>query len=198
MLSETTKAEAEKLKAEAAKLDKQQRFIEGEHVGLRAVTEGDLGRLAQLMSESPLVEHNPQPWTEQKLKKLFEDEKEPGLWTDKKRFYLAVDKTGGVVGFIIQKRHFDGCYEINLHVGDRVDDRNDVGTDMVKAYMQLMRDWTDPVRVEGYILALETGKASWLKANGYELECTFEKMYMYQGDAVASEIWGWVNPRVLD
>ena len=198
MVSETRKAAAKKLKAEAATLVKAQRFVEGEHIGLRAVTEGDLGRLAQLMAESPLVESNPQPWTEQALKRKYENKKEPGLWADKKRFYLAVDKAGEAVGFIIQQRQFDGCYEISLHVGDSVANHDAVGTDMLEAYMRLMADWNDPVRVEGYILQLETGKASWLKANGFELECTFEQMYIYQGQPVASQIWGWVNQRVLD
>ena len=54
-------------------------FVEGEHIVLRPVLEKDLEQLAPLMAQNP-CERKPTPWTLQRLKKKFEDEKDPGLW----------------------------------------------------------------------------------------------------------------------
>lgn len=198
MNSEQRKSEAEQLRQQAAVLDKQQRFIASDSLGLRAVTEADLYELAALMAQCPLAGRDAVPWTEQRLKKEFEDEKEPGLWSETKRTYLAVDVSGGIVGFIQQNQRGVSGYEFYVHIAESHSDRDMLGHELMKLYMQLLSDWVDPPRLETFILKLEGQKADWLAAAGFELECTFDEMYMYLGRPEAAQIWGWVSPRIED
>jgi len=197
MSSEIQQSVTSELTERIAGLERDQRFIEGEHVGLRAVIEGELDALAALMSECPLVMRESQPWTGQKLRKQYGDEKEPGLWTEKRKTYAVVDRGGALAGFIVQRSRENQLYECSLHVADARDGRDALGRDLLACYMKLLLDWSDPVRIETYILAVEEQKAGWLKSAGFELEASFEEMYMFRGEPATGQIWGWVNPRVL-
>jgi hypothetical protein len=167
-------------------------FAEGAHIVLRPVLEKDLLELAPLMAQNP-CERKPTPWTLQRLKKKFEDDKEPGLWGKGEKFYVAVRRTGGVVGFLIQ-RGDNRVFWITVHVDDKLEDRDALGLDLLRAYESLMMDWHDPVRIGCEIIRPEIAKAGWLKQAGYELEVVFEKMQMYLGEAVAVEHYGWIAP----
>jgi hypothetical protein len=198
MSSEMQKQESQELTQRIAELEHSQRFVEGELAGLRAVTESELDALAALMSECPLVLREMQPWTGQKLRKQFNDEKDPGLWAEKRKTYSVVDRTGLLCGFIVQRSRENQIFECSLHIADTRPDRDALGRDLLACYMQLLRDWSDPVRIETYILAAEEQKAGWLRDAGFELEASFEEMYMHRGEAATGQIWGWVNPRVID
>lgn len=167
-------------------------FVEGEHIVLRPVLEKDLEQLAPLMAQNP-CERKPTPWTLQRLKKKFEDEKDPGLWGSGEKYYVAVRKAGGVVGFLVQRGQ-NRVYWITVHVDDNIADRDAVGMDILKAYESLMMDWHDPVRIGCEIIEPEAAKAGWLKDCGYELEVVFERMQMWLGEPVAVHHYGWIAP----
>ena len=174
-----------------------QYLAKGELVRLRGVQEQDLTRLAQLMAEAPLLDENPQPWTAQRLRKQFEDEKEPGLWGRTTRVFSVVDAGGEVVGFI-KDYNRPPNFRVFFHVEDNNERRDETGRDLLAAYMRMLRDWSDPVRVEVQILAVETEKAAWLAEQGFKLDVTVDEAFMYRGEAVGWQFWGWVNPRVLE
>ena len=171
-----------------------QYLARGEHLRLRGVQESDLPRLAAIMAEAPLYGPKPRPWTAQALKKQFEDEKEPGLWSPTKRTYCVVAEDGTVVGCARSEFHYY-VYECSFHLAFGLEDRDALGCDLVRTLHQLLVEWDDPARVEFSILEVEADKAAWLRDAGYEHEITLADAYMYGGRPTASQIWGWVSPR---
>jgi hypothetical protein len=67
---------------------------------------------------------------------------------------------------------------------------------MLAAYMQLVLDWHDQVRLEAFVLAGENPKQKWLAAAGFEREVVFTDYYMHEGRPESLQIWGWINPRL--
>jgi RimJ/RimL family protein N-acetyltransferase len=172
-----------------------QNMATGTFIRLRAVQEEDLEQLAALLAQTPCPREL-LPWTTQRLKKKYNDEKEPGLWGRRERLYLAVRVADGqLVGYIDERERWT-CRDIHLHVADGAEDRDALGGDMLSAYMRMILDWHDQVRFEVFLLASETQKQQWLAAAGFEREVVFTDYYMHEGRSDSLYIWGWINPRL--
>jgi len=168
-------------------------FAEGEHVILRPVGENDLRELARLMAECPLLDKQ-LPWTHQRLKKQFEDEKDPGLWKERDKYFAAVRRERGLVGFLHEREDWNrGMYWDSVHVDDRLADRDELGRDIVATYLAYKQRWTDLLRVSFDVLRPEQAKAEWLTASGFELELTRERMVLYLGKAEAILTYTWLS-----
>lgn len=173
-------------------------FAEGEHVVLRPVKEDDLRDLAALLAECP-CEEKPMPWTHQRLKKKFEDEKEPGLWGKRERHYAVLRKTGGVVGFLHERDDWSvGIFWCVMHVAEALEDRDELGRDVIAAYLAYKRRWHDPLRISFNALDPEQAKIAWLEHCGLELELTQERYALYQGEPVALKMYTWLGPRLRE
>jgi RimJ/RimL family protein N-acetyltransferase len=190
-----TQQEPAKVPEDVIAAGQAQAMATGEHIRLRAVLEEDLERLAALLAESPRP-REPQPWTEQRLRKQFEAEKTLGLWTEKRRFYLAVRLGDGQVVGYLDERKQRVCRDLHFHVFDGEPDRDELGRDMLAAYMRLTLDWYEQVRIEAWVPACEQQAQQWLVDAGFQLEVVFEEMFMYQGRPEAEQLWGWINPRL--
>ena len=178
--------------------EEQKGFATGEHVVLRPVLEDDLAGLAPLMASNP-GEPDRLPWTTQRLKKKFEDEKEPGLWGKQSRMFVAVRKQGGeLVGYL--KQHKDenpGVYWCWLQVADGLADRAELVKDMVQAYQAFMLAWHDPLRISFDVLSYEEDKAAWLTECGYPLELRRERMVLWLGEPQAVCTHAWYSERLI-
>lgn len=172
-----------------------QTMAAGRHVRLRAAQEEDLEALAALLAETPCPREL-LPWTTQRLKKKYNDEKEPGLWGRRDRCYLAVRISDGQIIGYIDERQYWVFRDLHLHVADNAADRNALGQDMLAAYMQLVLDWHDQVRLEVFLLECEEQKQQWLAAAGFEREAVFSDYYIHEGRPESLHIWGWINPRL--
>lgn len=164
-------------------------FAEGQHVVLRPVLEADLAELAKLMAENPA---ETLPWTLQRLKKKFEDEKEPGLWSETDRVFVAVRTQGGAVGYLSERQSKQaGIFWCSTHVTDRLDDRGELGRDLVSAYLAYKQNWHNPLRISFDVLGCESDKAGWLQAGGFELELTCGRMVMHMGrpESICTYAW---------
>jgi hypothetical protein len=169
-------------------------FAEGKHVVLRPVLETDLAELAKLMAENP---GETLPWTLQRLKKKFEDEKEPGLWSDTNRVFVAVRPQGGVVGYLAERQSKQaGIFWCFTHVADGLDRRDELGRDLVSAYLAYKRKWHNPLRISFEILGCESDKAAWLQTGGFELELTCERMVMHMGRPESICTYAWYSERL--
>ena len=174
----------------------QQGFAEGGHVVLRPVKEDDLRELARLLAENP-YERERLPWTYQRLKKKFEDKDKPGLWDKERKTYVVLRKSGGVVGFIQETVWQSGKHWCELHVADRLADRDTLGADLVQAYFAYMQKWYRPWRISFAILALEQQKADWLTSAGFEKELLFEQAVFYEGKPEALCYFTWISDWAL-
>jgi len=173
-------------------------FAEGEHVVLRPVLEDDLPELAKLMAENP-GEREPTPWTHQRLKKKFEDKKEPGLWGKRERYYVIVRKSGGVVGLLREEDDYNrGIYWNELHVADALADRDQLGRDVAATYLAYKQRWHDPLRISFDLLRVEKTKIAWLEACGFELELTQERSVLYRGKPEARCFYTWLSETLLN
>jgi len=174
--------------------DKQQGFAAGAHVVLRPVLEDDLAALAGLRAENPVEEL---PWTLQRLKQQFENEQEPGLWSADKRVFVAVRHQGEVVGYLNERQSKQaGIYWCFTHVADRLHDRDEVGCDLVSAYLAYKQKWHNPRRISFDILGCESDKAAWLNAGGFELELTCERMVMHRGHPESICTYAWYSEQL--
>ena len=170
---------------------KEKGFAEGQHVVLRPVLEADLPELAKLMAENPL---EALPWTLQRLKKKFENKKEPGLWGKTDRVFVAVRTQGGVVGYLTERQSKQaGIYWGFTHVADARDDRDVLGRDLISAYLEYKQKWHNPLRLSFDILGCESAKAAWLQAGGFELELTCERMVMQLGGPESICTYAWYS-----
>ncbi len=164
-------------------------FAEGRHVVLRPVLEADLADLARLMAENP---QESLPWTLQRLKKKFESEKEPGLWGKTDRVFVAVRTHGGVVGYLTERQSKQaGIFWGFTHVADGLDDRGELGRDLISAYLAYKQKWHNPLRLSFDILGCEDEKAAWLQAGGFALELKCERMVMHLGrpESICTYAW---------
>lgn len=168
-------------------------FAEGQHVILRPVGENDLRELARLMAECPLLDKQ-LPWTYQRLKKQFEDEKDPGLWKERDKYFVVVRREGGLAGFLHEREDWNrGMYWNSVHLDDRIEDRDVLGRDIIAAYLAYKQRWHNPLRISFDVLGPEEAKARWLIAAGFELELKLERMVMYLGQAEAICTYTWLS-----
>jgi RimJ/RimL family protein N-acetyltransferase len=168
-----------------------QGFARGEMLILRPVQEGDLAELARIMAQAP-GGRKPLPWTEQRLKKLFEDEKNPGLWSDAGKYFAAVLHDGTVVGYI--REHYEAwiqSHDLSLHVDERRADRDALGREVVALYMDYLTRWHNPGMVISEPLEIDTQKRAWLEAAGFFLQFTQERSELYQGSVVGRCAYAW-------
>ena len=167
-------------------------FATGEHVVLRPVLEDDLAALAVLLANNP-GEPDRQPWTHQRLKKQFDDEKEPGLWGKSTRVLAALRKdTGEVIGYLKERRDDNpGVVWAWLHVADGTAERETLGPDIIRAFLAFKQRWHDPLRISFDVLGCEADKARWLDGCGFPLEVRRERMVLWLGQpqAVCTHTW---------
>jgi len=175
---------------------KEKGFAEGQHVVLRPVLEDDLAALAGLMAENPL---DPLPWTQQRLKKKFEDKDEPGLWGKSSRHFTIVRTTGEVVGYLKESDDSNrGMHWNELHIKTGLDDREALGVDTLAAYLAYKQKWHNPLRVSFDILRPEEEKAAWLEETGFELELVQERVLFYRGQPEARCLYTWFSEELLN
>jgi len=172
-------------------VEKEKGFAEGEHVVLRPVLEDDLRELAQLMAENP-YEHEPTPWTYQRLKKKFEDKDQPGLWERENKVYSVVRKSGGLIGFLKEAAERGDMYWCILHLGESLPDRDALGLDLVATYLAYQQRWGKPRRISFDLLLIEEQKVQWLEGAGFERELVFERSVLYRGEPVAVGYYTWI------
>lgn len=166
-------------------------FAEGELVVLRPVKEDDLRPLAQLMAENP-YEHDPTPWTHQRLKQKFEDKEKPGLWERESKVYSVVRKIGDVVGYIREATQWENMCWCELHIHDGLADRDEHGRDLLATYLRYKQRWHKPRRISFALLMLEEQKIGWLTAAGFEQELVFDAAALHLGEPVAIAYFTWI------
>lgn len=174
-------------------------FAIGESIVLRPVLEDDLPELAKLLAAN-CCEDKPQPWSLQRVKKLFEDKdsETPGLWGEALRYFAVVRASGGLVGFLRESIEEWGETRSNmfwnrLYIGEQHADRDELGVDAARAYLAYKQKWHVPWRITFEVIEGEPGVASWLEAAGFELEIVFDCLLLHQGQAKAYNCYTWWN-----
>jgi RimJ/RimL family protein N-acetyltransferase len=166
----------------------------GELVAFRPVREQDLPELWKLLMETP-CEHRPRPWTLQRLKTLFENEKDPGLWGDRNRYFAITRRDQGeLIGYLMQRQDENPrMYWNHFHIADAAQGRDELGADALLAYLAFMGKWYDPLRIGFKILETEERKAAWLEAAGCELELRVPNKVFFLGQPGAVCTYGWLG-----
>jgi hypothetical protein len=144
-------------------------FFKGEHLTLRPVLKEDLGALSALLSEDPLPRIRG-PWTLARLEKAFSDEKEPGLWKEQTRYFVAVDAAGKVCGYVWERNDHTGSIHYVQHwVAQGMPDRQAAGAELVRQHTKWLTDWYAAQVIDTRVLAGEIGaeQAQWLAEAGF-------------------------------
>jgi hypothetical protein len=174
-------------------------YFNGSLTRLRPVLESDLAVLAPLMSEAPRgFSWDNHPWTVQRLKKKFDDEHKPGLWSAKERWLAITDPQGAICGLLMEERDFNGHSDIEFHIRLSHPQRAALGRDALEAYLQLKQRWFNPTRIQAAVLSVQADERSWLEACGFNFEFTAKRTFMYLGQAVDLDILAWHPQWVLD
>ncbi|MCC7477377.1 GNAT family N-acetyltransferase [bacterium] len=173
-------------------------FINGQLTRLRPVLERDLEGLVELLNEAPLgFNWEGYPWSLPRLKKKFEDEKEPGLWGQRQRFLAATDLDGALVGVLHEEQERSGQVGLEFHFALARSDRGQLGPDALQAYMDYKRNWFNTPRIECNLLSPQEAEIGWLLALGFIHDMSCQRVRLHLGQAAALEIFSWCQPWVL-
>jgi hypothetical protein len=170
-------------------------FINGQHARLRPVLEPDLPALARLMAQAPLAFNwEGEIWTAQSLRKKFEDEKEPGLWTRTKKHLAITDREGALCGVLQDELGRLGGCELSFHLAEHRPDRGTLGPDALAAFVEYKRSWQHCPRIETMLLEPQAAEREWLLACGFAAEVHCQEAWLFQGRLVALDVYGWLAP----
>ncbi len=174
-------------------------FINGALTRLRPVLERDLEGLVELMNEAPLgFTWDGYPWSLQRLKKKFEDEKEPGLWGQRHRFFACCDLEGRLCGVLHEEHERNGQVSLEFQFALARSDREQLALDALEAYRSYKRNWFNTPRIEINLLSPQTEEQRWMLELGFNHDMSCPRIKMHLGEAVALEIYSWCQQWVLD
>jgi hypothetical protein len=167
-------------------------FIAGSLTKLRPVLEADLPGLARLMAEAPRgFSCERQPWTLQRLRKQFEDEKHPGLWGSKHRIFAITDRDGALVGAVREELERLGSVDLELHIAAGHPQRDALGRDALATYVEYKRGWQYTPRIGLKLLEFQQAEREWAQACGFAFDLRAEEAWLHQGRFIAFEIYAW-------
>lgn len=173
-------------------------FINGELTRLRPVLERDLPQMAALMCEAPRgFTWDNYPWSHARLKKKFEDEKFPGLWGQRERYFAISDMQDQLCGVLREEQERGGQVELDFHVVATRPDREELGRDMLAAYRDYKTNWWTINRIETALLSTQSSEREWLLGLGFDHEFTARRAWLHLGEIVDLEIYAWLPERVL-
>jgi len=86
-----------------------------------------------------------------------------------------------------------GMYWNVFHIGEALEDRNVVGPDALKAYMDYMLKWHKPLRISFDVLDPETEKVSWLEDQSFNCELRMERRMIYRGKPTTQCLYTWLS-----
>jgi hypothetical protein len=166
-------------------------FAEGSLIRLRPVQEDDLSELARIRAQLP-GGRRPLPWTAQRLRKSFENSEKPGLWSEHNKTYCCTDKSGRVVGFIVEEfEAWIQSFTLSFYVDDYREDRDELGREMLQAYMTYLTGWFDPGMVVAELPDNDTQRCAWLEAAGFERDLHMLRTDLCQGEVVGRFAYAW-------
>jgi len=167
-------------------------FVAGQHVKLRPVLEGDLPALALLMAEAPFgFDGEGEVWTTQRLRKKFEDEKEPGLWGRRKRYFTVTDMQGEICGVLLEAQERLGL-SIALQISASRSDRDTLGPDALATHIEYRRSWHNTPRIEMLVLEPQVAERAWLERAGFEYQFRAAEAWLYLGEVVDLHAYAWI------
>lgn len=174
-------------------------FINGELTRLRPVLERDLAGMVELMNEAPLgFTWDGFPWSLPRLKKKYEEEKEPGLWGQRHRYFAICDLEGRLCGVLHEEHERNGQVGIEFQLASDREDREQLGPDALSAYLAYKKNWFNTPRIEVNLLSPQEAEQRWLLALGFNHDMSCPRIKLHLGEAVALEIYSWCQPWVLD
>lgn len=173
-------------------------FINGALTRLRPVLERDLAGMVALMNEAPLgFTWEGFPWSVARLRKKFEDEKEPGLWGQRQRFLAATDLDGALVGVLHEEQERNGQVGLEFHFALACPERREMALDALGSYRSYRCDWYNTPRIEVNLLAPQQDEMRWLLELGFHHDMSCPRIKLYLGRPEALEIFSWCQPWVL-
>jgi RimJ/RimL family protein N-acetyltransferase len=175
------------------------KFVDGELTGLRPVLEGDLEALVHLLNESPLPFGDNVPWTLARLKKKYEDEKEPGLWDDEKRWYAVTELVDNSLCGVLRETHWrTGEFGVKLHLAHSNASRRELMTDAVLTFVRFKEGFSNANRINIDFLEIEEDKAASLADVGFIPQGRIPGVCFHLGQPCDYILYSWIPQWVLD
>jgi hypothetical protein len=157
-------------------------LAEGEHIRLRPVQEADLAELARIRAQIP-AGRRPLPWTQQRLRKSFENPEKPGLWGEHSKVYACTDKEGRVVGLLIEEfEAWIQSFNITFQIDEQHSDSEALGRELVAVYLAYLTGWFDPGMVVCEVLDNDARKLAWLAVAGFVRDLHMQRTDLHHGE----------------
>jgi hypothetical protein len=172
------------------------RFADGELTALRPVFEEDLEAVVGLINASvcPIGEHP--IWSYARLKKLFEDEKEPGLWTKAKRWYVVLHKQDrNVIGVIVEKQERTTEVELQFQFADGSEE---LARDGLATYFKYRTGFYTTTRINAEFASVESDKQRWLEELGFIHQARIPESLLWLGERCDLLLYSWIPQWVLN
>jgi hypothetical protein len=195
-MSEQTQPKLEKLTTEQVRTHPDgtpRGFFRGEHITLRPVLKEDLPALAGLLAEDPQARTRG-PWTLARLEKTFADEKEPGMWKDNLRMFVALDPAGLVCGYASERSETGGIYFVQHWLALGTPGRQAAGLELVGLHTKWLTDWHAAQVIDTRVLASSAEQAAWLAGAGFIPDTLVPIAYWSDGALQDQQHYIWLSP----
>jgi hypothetical protein len=174
-------------------------FLSGELTRIRPLLAEDIQGAARLLCQSPrgFDGFDLAPVSELTLRKKFEDEKEPGLWGHKVRFYAFTDTDQMLVGLLRECVERDGRIGFQFQFDAGTPGRIQLARDGLGTWLDFKRNYANPPRMEAELLSTETEELALLEELGFACEAVMPESWMHLGRMVDLVLYGWTADWVL-
>jgi hypothetical protein len=174
------------------------KFVDGELTGLRPVLAEDLDALVHLLNESPMPFGDNVPWTVSRLKKKFEDEKDPGLWTEDKRWYTVLDLADGSVVGLLKEESRGGEVWLSQYFAEALSNREALFLDGLGAYVHFKDRFANVSRINVELVDAQADDAAWFAELGFVHQARVPGVCFYLGERRDLLLYSWIPQWVLD
>jgi hypothetical protein len=172
-------------------------FFAGALTRLRPVLAADLPRVVELLSASPRNIEDEKPWTVARLKKKFEDEKEPGLWGKEKRWYLVVTPDEAIIGVLIEDQNRSGEIWLDFSFDMQLADRDSLALDGLRTYLRYKRDYHNIPRAYCFVLDVQLAELKWLKQLDFIYQAQLPQCVLHLGERHDALLYAWIADWVI-
>ncbi|MDQ3024462.1 MAG: hypothetical protein M3R04_08790 [bacterium] len=174
------------------------RFVDGGISALRPVLAQDFEAVVNLLNASPVPFGSTPVWTVARLKKMYDDEKEPGLWNKSKRWYTVLRKADSlIVGILVEHCERTGETGLQFQFTESAENSDDLARDALATYLKYRTGFYTTPRINVEFASFEENKQRWLEELGFIYQARIDEGLQWLGERCDLLLYCWIPEWVM-